>query len=289
MSKTIQKIVGTLLVMWAITIPSSASATDIEVMPFSSLKGPHGNIIYSVRDISKNAGFNIIPKQMGSCGEAVDYFNTTKNPVGITTSVTMHKNSAETKQNCIIDFAKAKPVAATWVTYDVCVRKDFDFEPGKTYTLGHGKANPTISLTEHLNRNNKNIKFKTVTFEGSGQTVAGLLNKDIDAGYIATGNAATAIKAGTIKCLYSTGSKKYGQKPMSEFTGTKDALNEYKLGLMLFVRNVPADQVAKLEKSLSTEFNNSLDKEDFVENTVGISKANLDKFLKTAEEFKQYQ
>ena len=133
MSKTIQKIVGTLLVMWAITIPSSASATDIEVMPFSSLKGPHGNIIYSVRDISKNAGFNIIPKQMGSCGEAVDYFNTTKNPVGITTSVTMHKNSAETKQNCIINFAEAKPVAATWVTYDVCVRKDFDFEPGKKF------------------------------------------------------------------------------------------------------------------------------------------------------------
>ena len=286
MIKIIKKtMLVTVLTLWSIT----ASAFDIEIIPASTLKGPAGNIINAIGDLSKNAGFNIIPKQMGSCGEAVEYFNTTKNPAGINWSVNMYKNSAETKQNCIVNFADAKPIAASWVTYDVCVRKDFVLEPGKTYTLGNGKANPGISITEHLSNNKKNIKFKNVTFEGSVQTVAGLVNKDIDVGYIATGNAAPAIKAGSIQCLYSTGSSKYGQKPVSEFTGTKDAMNEFKVGNMVFVRNLSAEQIASLEKSLSKGFNASLEKEDFADNRVGISKEYLDKFIQIAKDYAQYR
>jgi hypothetical protein len=286
MIKIIKKtMLVTVLTLWSIT----ASAFDIEIIPASTLKGPAGNIINAIGDLSKSAGFNIIPKQMGSCGEAVEYFNTTKNPAGINWSVNMYKNSAETKQNCIVNFADAKPIAASWVTYDVCVRKDFVLEPGKTYTLGNGKANPGISITEHLSNNKKNIKFKNVTFEGSVQTVAGLVNKDIDVGYIATGNAAPAIKAGSIQCLYSTGSSKYGQKPVSEFTGTKDAMNEFKVGNMVFVRNLSAEQIASLEKSLSKGFNASLEKEDFADNRVGISKEYLDKFIQIAKDYAQYR
>lgn len=290
MMKIIKKIiVGVVLAMWSIITPVSASTIDIEFIPASTLKGPAGNIINSIRDLSKDAGFNVIPKQMGSCGEAVEFFNSTKNPVGMNWSVNMYKNSAETKQNCIINFNDAKPIAASWVTYDVCVRKDFVLEPGKTYTLGNGKANPGISITEHLSNNNKNIKFKNVTFEGSVQTVAGLVNKDIDVGYIATGNAAPAIKAGSIKCLYSTGSNKYGQKPVSEFTGTKDAMNEFKVGNMVFVRNLSAEQIAKLEKSLVAGFDASLEKEDFVDNKVGINKDYFDRFIKIAKDYMNYR
>ena len=75
----------------------------------------------------------------------------------------MFKNSLETKQNCIINFADARPIATAWVTYDVCVRKDFVLEPGKTYTLANSRANPGISILEHLSNNKHNIKLIETT------------------------------------------------------------------------------------------------------------------------------
>jgi len=286
MTKTIRKIMLIVaLAMWSVP----ASALDIEFVPASSLKGPAGTVINTIRDLSKSAGVNVIPKQMGSCGETLQYFNTTKNPVGITWSVNMYKNTAESKTDCLVNFAEAKAVAAAWTTYDVCVRKGFALESGKTYTIGNGKFNPTKSMTDHLNNNNKNIKFKNVSYEGSAQTIVGLINKDIDVGYIAAGNSAPAIKAGTIDCLYSTGSAKYGQKPLSEFTGNKDPLNEYKLGYMIFVRNLSAEQIATLEKSLSKEFHTSLEKQEFYFNRVGIDKKYLDTFVQTAKDYVKYE
>lgn len=286
MIKIIKKtMLATLLTLWSI----AASALDMEIVPASTLKGPAGTIINVIGDLSKKEEFNIIAKQMGNCGEAVNYFNTTKNPIGILWSNNMYKNTLETKQNCIINFEEAKPVAIAWFTYDVCVRKDFVLEPGKTYTLGNVLTNPGKSITENLNNNNKNIKFKNVTFEGSAQIAAGLVNKDIDVGYIATNNAAPAIKAGSIKCLYSTGSTKYGQKSVSEFTGTKDAMNEFKVGQMLFVRNLSKEQIIKLEKSLISEFESSLERQDFVNLKVGIDKEYLDNFIQMAKDYVRYQ
>ena len=76
MAKTIRKIM--LIVALAIwSVP--ASALDIEFVPASSLKGPAGTVINTIGDLSKSAGINVIPKQMGSFGETLQYFNTTKN------------------------------------------------------------------------------------------------------------------------------------------------------------------------------------------------------------------
>jgi hypothetical protein len=116
----------------------------------------------------------------------------------------------------------------------------------------------------------------------------GLINKDIDVGYIAAGNSASAIVAGTIDCLYSTGSTKYGQKPLSEFAG-KNALSEFKLGMMLFVKNMSAEQIIALEKSLTNGFISAMDQQNLINSKVGINKADLDKFIATARANVQHQ
>ena len=145
-----------------------------------------------------------------------------------------------------------------------------------------------MSQLAHMNNNNKNIKFKSVTYEGSGSVVSALINKEINVGITATANAASAIQAGSIDCLYSTGSTKYGQKPLSEFAG-KNALSEFKLGMMLFVKNMSTEQIAGLEKSLAVGFTDAMDKQNLINSKVGINKDDLDKFIATARANVQYQ
>ena len=280
-----KKIIATIL---SIFFTTSVFAKNIEILTTSTLKGPPGVVINTISDLTKNNGLKFVGRQSSGCGEAVDLFDNAKEPIAIIWSDTLYKHTETTKQNCVINFETAKPIAVTFAAYDVCVRKDFTLESGKTYTIGNAKFNPTKSMTDHLNNNNKNIKFKNVSYEGSAQTIVGLINKDIDVGYIAAVNSAPAIAAGTIDCLYSTGSTKHGQKPLSEFAG-KNALSEYKLGMMVFVKNMSAEQILALEKSLTNGFISAMDQQNLINSKVGINKADLDKFIFTARANVQYQ
>lgn len=280
-----KKIIATIL---SIFFTTSVFAKNIEILTTSTLKGPPGVVINTISDLTRNTGLKFVAKQTSGCGEAVDLFNHAKEPIAIIWSDTMIKHTETTKQNCIIDFEKAKPVAVTFSAVDICVAKGFELKPGTELTLGNNKFNPQISQLSHMNGNNKNIKFKNVTYEGSGPVVTALINKEINVGITATANAASAIRAGSIECLYSTGSTKYGQKPLSEFAG-KNALSEFKLGMMLFVKNMSAEQIAGLEKSLAVGFTDAMDKQDFINSKVGISKTDLDKFIATAKANVKYQ
>lgn len=266
---------------------TSLYAKTIEIYPTSTLKGPQGAVINAVSELTKNS-MEFVAKQTASCGEAVELFNNAKVPAAIVWSDTMIKHTETTKQNCLIDLEKSKPVAVTFSAFDVCVAKGFELKPGAEYTLANTKFNPAISQLAHMNSNDKKIKFKTVTYEGSAPIVAALTNKEVNAGIVATGNAASAIKAGSIDCLYSTGSKKYGQKPLSDFAG-KNALSEFKLGMMVFVKNMSPEQIASLEKSLAVGFIDAMDKQDLINSKVGINKNDLDKFIATAKANVQYQ
>lgn len=271
-------IIANLLMLFSISV----SAQKLEVVTTSTLKGPQGVVINAIAELAKPSGIDISPKQTGSCGEAVSYFNNSKDPIGVVWSDNMYMNSEITKQNCIIEFAKAKAVAVTFAPYDVCVRKDFKLSPGSSLTLGNTKFNPMVSQLEHMNKNSMGIKFKSVVFEGSATTLTGLINRDIDVAYLATANAAKAIQAGSIVCPYSTGSTKYGQKPLSTFAGN-NRVSEFTLGMMFFVKNLSPDQISKLEKSLTKEFASMMDRQEMVGSKVGITDVDLSRFIEVGK------
>jgi hypothetical protein len=276
-------IITFLLVLMA----SVAMAQKIEIVPTSTLNGPQGVVANAVIDLSKSAGFEITAVQKNSCGEAVDYFENARGAVAIVWSDTMIKNTAVTKQNCIINFEKAAAIAVTYVPYEVCVLKGTKLEPNRTYKLGNNKFNPRGSILEHLNRNKLGIKFTDVTYDSSAAVVTGLINREIEVGYTATGNVSSAIKSGSVDCLYTTGSNKYGQKSLSEFT-EKSQLNDYKLGMMVFTKNLSVEQVDGLQKSLQKDFATSMTQQDMVGSKVAPNKADIDQFILTAKLYGTY-
>jgi hypothetical protein len=254
------------LIVSALLSSMSATAANIEVVTTSTLRGPQGTVINLIADESKVSGFNITARQTGGCGEAVSYFENATGPVGIIWSDTMIANSEKTRQNCVIDFTKARAVLVTYAPYDICMRKDFKLEKGASLLLGNNKFNPQESHLEHLNQNNLGIKFKNITFDGSGPVLAALINKEIDVGYIASSNATSAIQAGSITCQYSTGSTRFGQRPLSEFAGI-NRLSQFKLGMLFFVKNVSDGDLAKLQTSLS-KISPKFEVQDLVQTTV---------------------
>ena len=270
-----------------VLVGNVAMAQKIEIMPTSTLKGPQGVVANAVIELSKSAGFEITATQKNSCGEAVDYFENAKGPVAIVWSDTMIKNTAVTKQNCIINFEKAAAIAVTYAPYEVCVLKGTKLEPNRTYKLGNNKFNPRGSILEHLNRNKLGIKFTDVTYDSSAAVVTGLINREIEVGYTATGNVSSAIKSGSVDCLYTTGSNKYGQKSLSEFA-EKSQLNDYKLGMMVFTKNLSTEQVDRLQKSLQEDFATSMTQQDMVGSKVAPNKTDIDQFIDTAKVYATY-
>lgn len=266
---------------------SVAMAQKIEIVPTSTLKGPQGLIANAVIDLSKSAGFEITAVQKNSCGEAVDYFENAKGPVAIVWSDSMIKNTEVTKQNCIINFEKAAAIAVTYAPYELCVLKGTKLEPNRTYKLGNNKFNPRGSILEHLNKNKLGIKFTDVTYDSSAAVVTGLINREIEVGYTATGNASSAIKSGSIDCLYTTGDTKYGQKPLSEFAVVSQ-LNNFKLGMMVFVKNLSAEQIDRLQKSLQKDFVTAMTQQDMVGSKIAPSKADIDQFIDIAKLYGTY-
>lgn len=279
-----KKIIITFLLM---LLANVAMAQKIEIVPTSTLKGPQGVLANAVIDLSKSAGFEITATQKNSCGEAVDYFENAKGPVAIVWSDTMIKNTVVTKQNCIINFEKAAAIAVTYAPYEVCVLKGTKLEPNRTYKLGNNKFNPRGSILEHLNRNKLGIKFTDVTYDSSSAVVTGLINREIEVGYTATGNVSSAIKSGSVDCLYTTGSNKYGQKSLSEFA-EKSQLNEYKLGMIVFTKNLSAEQVDRLQKSLQKDFATSMTQQDMVGSKVAPTKIDIDQFIAVAKLYGTY-
>jgi tripartite-type tricarboxylate transporter receptor subunit TctC len=169
----------------------------------------------------------------------------------------------------------------------VCVLNGTKLEPNKTYKLGNNKFNPKGAILQHLNTNKLGIKFTDVTYDSSAAVVTGLINREIEVGYTATGNVGSAIKSGSIECLYTTGATKYGQKLLSEFT-EKSQLNDYKLGMMVFVKNLSAEQIDRLQKSLQKDFATAMNQQDMVGSKIAPNKTDIDQFIATAKLYGTY-
>ena len=271
----------TLLTTTIITSVIATSAQAFDVVVTSTLNGPQGVMINNISAEAAKSDIVVVAKQTGGCGEAVSYFNTTTAPVGIIWSNSMYGNSAKSKQNCIIDVEKSTPVMVAYAPYDICVRAGYKLKPGATLLFGNTKFNPQVSQLEHINTNKMNITFKNVTYSGSGTTLTGLVNGDIDVAMIATSVASAGVKLGTIECPYSTGSSVHGQVPFSTFA-EPGALSEFSLGMMLFVRNMSADDVAKLQSALANTVQ-TLTAQDMVNVTTDMSKPTFDYFMTGAK------
>jgi len=273
-----------------ILFANTAMADRIEILTTSTLKGPQGTVINAVIDVTKNNSLTMIPAQKSSCGEAVNIFNNAKGPIAIVWSDNMYKHTATTKQNCIINFKNAVAVAVTYAPYEVCVLPGTTLRANASYKFGNNKFNPQEYQLRLINTNKQGMKFTNVTYSGSGPTLQGLINKEIDVALIATGNASAAIKKGSIKCLYTTGSTKYGQKPLSELYGVKHPLSEYRLGMMVFVKNFSSSQLAELEQSLAKgNIVNKLENLDMTESKIELKIADISAYVRTAKDKVKYK
>lgn len=213
--------------------------TSVDVFVTSTLTGPQGIVAKSFGDLIQDITF--LPKILGSCGETIKTIDETNDPLLLIWSTAQPQIGNTKKQNCIPKFDQLTPVAITWMSYEVCTRKNFILVPNKTYKFGNNKWQPQASQEKMLNESfaNKGIKLQTVTFKGSGPTVAGLVNGDVDMAWVATGSAKTAVEAGTIKCLYTTGKNIWGQEHISALIGSENQFPLGVLGLIVFSKNVP--------------------------------------------------
>jgi hypothetical protein len=259
-------------------IMSAAEATDI--ISTSTLKGPQGVLIQNIINSSKTTNF--VAKQTGGCGESVAIFESATKPVAIVWTNLMYSLGKKTKQNCVIDHTKAQAVMVARVSYDICVPAGFKFVKGSSLTFGNNKFNPQTDQLRDANANTMGIKFKPVTFGGSGPIVAALANKDIDVGFVATPVAKKAIEAGSIQCIFSTGSDRYGQRPMSDFLPNTD-ISKWNLGMMVFTRNMTSAQQNALVLELQS-LNKDLAMQDMVGIKVGVTSTDTQSFFKEAKD-----
>lgn len=276
------------LILTALLFSNVALAERIEFMPTSTLKGPQGKIIRMVTEQAKSSGFEFVPSEKNSCGEAVNIFNTTKEPIAIIWSDTNIRTSNRTKQNCVIDFKTATPIMVAAETYEFCTLSGASLSTVEVNRFGVISTRPTNELSRLINSNKQGYKFKNVIYKSSGSVLQAILNREIDLGMLSTGAAKTAVKAGTIKCLYTTGSTQFGQKPVSTFFGEQSPLANIQLGMMMFVRNFTPAQIKKLKQNLDSTFVTKLEKSDLFGVKVGIDWKTQEAFIKTAENKAKY-
>ena len=59
--------------------------------------------------------------------------------------------------------------------------------------------------------------------------------------------------------------------------------NDYKLGMMVFVKNLSAEQIDRLQKSLQKDFATAMNQQDMVGSKIAPNKTDIDQFIATAK------
>jgi hypothetical protein len=284
----IKKIIIKIIFITFIFMFQIARAEKIESISATSLASPHGFFINIITELTKPNGIEFIPSQKNNCGEAVSYYENARGSIAITWSDHMILQSKIINQNCVIDFTKSIAIAKTYSPYEICTLKNVELKPNQKYRLGNNKNNPVQSIIDHMNTNKNNIKFSSVVYNSSGEVLQGLLNREIDVGYLARGNAGFAVNAGSIKCHYSTGDTKYSPKKLSEWLD-KSPLNDHSLGIMFFVKNISNEQIEKIKSSLSKDILKKTTEMDMIRTKVAPTKEDVEKFIERAKIYESYK
>jgi len=238
-------------ILLSASLSFSVTATEIVTYLTSSIKGPSGVITNQMSILSESVGIKINPIQSVNCGSAVQKFKTATNPSAILMSHNQYRALRITKQDCVVDdFKYLKILFITYASNELCVKKGNAIPTGRTATLGVVKFNPYQSITDELNNNVLGTKFKYVLFNSSAEVLQGVVNRDIDVGFLALASGADAIKSDAIECFYSTGSTKFKQRPMSRFTNRDSFVNNESISFMMITKNLNDSDEKKLLESI---------------------------------------
>lgn len=240
-----------IFILSLISVSSPLRATEIQT--YLTSKGPAVIITNQVGALAQSNDIKINPIHSVNCGSAVQKFKNDRTPAAILISHNQYRLSRSSNQDCVIDdFDSAKILFITHATQEVCVKQNNSIPVNRIATLGIVRFSPYNSITEEMNKNVIDAKFKHVLFNSSDEVLQALVNKDIDTGLISLSVAAEAIKSGAISCPYSTGSFRFQQKPLKEFTGRDSFINHESVSFMFVVKNLSVIDEQRLMQSIQS-------------------------------------
>lgn len=154
-------------------------------------------------------------------------------------------------------------------------------------TVGRHNGHPLDSFEKDFNKHN-NASIKVVPFQGSKNTLIGVLNGDVDWGVIAGSVAKGPLSEGKLDCPYDT-------SPAGSTTG-KSLNDAYKLKLdgfaleyMIVLPSGDAAEMAKLKSAVNSDvFQTYLKKGDFYNVRTAPTQADIDNFNKNVDNFVSY-
>lgn len=264
------------------TLVGSASAETIKLISVSPFNGPVGQIVKAMNESVNKIGYDISPNLAGSCAESLYKFENATGPFAILMTDSTARLGKKSNVNCLPDVADKNhvPVIQVGVSYYICSRPGFTLPKDRDITLGWISIYPIESIYSELNNNTTGYKFKYVGFKGSSGVMQGVVNGDVDLGYVAVTVADPAIKAGSIECHYSN--KNDGStKTIADLIGRKDHTLDVlaKPRWIVMVKNIDQNSVDKIKTSL-TEAAASLNKQKFSDVKVNLTDQDKQDFWK---------
>lgn len=270
-----------IFILCLMSLSSLLRATEIQT--YLTSKGPAVIITNQVAALAQSSNIKINPIQSVNCGSAVQKFKNARTPSAILISHNQYRLSRTSNQDCVVDdFDSAKILFIAHATQEVCTKKNNSIPINRIATLGIVKFSPYNSITEEMNKNVLDARFKYVLFSSSDEILQALVNKDIDVGLMSLSVAAEAIKSGSINCPYSTGSSKFQQNPLKEFTGRDSFVNHESVSFMFVVKNLSVTDEQKLMQSIRS-LSTKLSLQHIDETIMSPSKGAVTGFIKRSK------
>lgn len=251
----------------------SASAETIKLISVSPFNGPVGQIVKAMNESVNQVGYSINPNLAGSCAESLYKFENANGPFAILMTDSTARLGKKSNVNCLPNVADNGhvPLLQVGVSYYICSKPGFTLPKDRDITLGWISIYPIESIYQELNNNTTGYKFKYVGFKGSSGVMQGVVNGDVDLGYIAVTVADPAIKAGSIECHYSNkndGSTKTVADLIGRKNHTLDVLGKPRW--LIMAKNVKESDIEKIKQSLS-EAESLLNKQKFSDVKINLN------------------
>lgn len=233
---------------------SSASADTIDLVSFIPFaKGAPALLVKTFEESSRQVGYSVSGKIVGTCSESLARWEQSKGPAAILMTDATQLTGKKDNVNCMpnLNDTNQVPVLQAGTAYYFCSKPGYVVPTGKEITLGWISMYPIDAIYSELNNNSINRKFKYVGFKNSGAVLAGVVNGDVDMGYVSVGVATPAITAGSVECQYSN--KNDGTtKTVKDLIGRDSSVLEIlgKPRWLIMTKNIPESDLNKIRNEL---------------------------------------
>lgn len=233
---------------------SSASADTIDLVSFVPFaKGAPALLVKTFEESSREAGYSLSGKIVGTCSESLARWEKSKGPAAILMTDATQLTGKKDNVNCMPQLNDDNQVAVlqAGTAYYFCSKPGYVVPTGKDITLGWISMYPIGPIYNELNNNTTNRKFKYVGFKNSGAVLAGVVNGDVDMGYVSVGVATPAIKAGSVECQYSNkndGSTKTVKDLIGRDSNVLEVLGKPRW--LIMTKNIPESDLNKIRNEL---------------------------------------